>query len=143
MLTLTFQVDAVLLEAMRGPAEVGFYGRRPWSGGLTLVPRVIGYALIPTMAALRTAPGVVTELYQRGSASAAGWPPVAVLGARESDRRSRSSSECLPAERRSLDGPARNGIHVPAQLRRDDPGLHRPLGYDRPGFHGSPASMSA
>ena len=89
MLTLTFQVDAVLLGAMRGPAEVGFY-RAPTLvlEGLTLVPRVIGYALIPTMAALHgTAPGAVTELYRRGSKYLllAGLP-VAVLGVLESDR---------------------------------------------------------
>jgi O-antigen/teichoic acid export membrane protein len=89
MLTLTFQVDAVLLEAMRGPAEVGFY-RAPTLvlEGLTLVPRVIGYALIPTMAALHaSAPEVVTELYRRGSKYLllAGLP-VAVLGILESDR---------------------------------------------------------
>src|SRR5678810_509879 len=50
MITLLFDVDAVLLEAMRGATEVGFY-RAPVQvlAGLTLVPRVIGYAFIPTM----------------------------------------------------------------------------------------------
>ena len=68
MITLFFQVDAVMLEAMRGAREVGFY-RAPVLvlEGLTLVPRVLSYALIPTMAALH--PGdaaAVTELYRRG-----------------------------------------------------------------------------
>jgi O-antigen/teichoic acid export membrane protein len=69
MITLCFQVDAVLLEAMRGPEEVGWY-RAPVLvlEGLTLVPRILGYALIPAMAALHvTAPAAVTELYRRGS----------------------------------------------------------------------------
>jgi O-antigen/teichoic acid export membrane protein len=69
MITLIFDIDAVLLEAMRGPTEVGWY-RAPVQvlGGLTLVPRVLGYAFIPTMAALHaTAPDTVSELYRRGS----------------------------------------------------------------------------
>lgn len=69
VITLFFQVDAVMLEAMRGPKEVGWY-RAPVLilEGLTLVPRILGYALIPTMAALHAAsPAAVTELYRRGS----------------------------------------------------------------------------
>lgn len=69
MITLFFQVDAVMLEQMRGPTEVGWY-RAPVSvlEGLTLVPRILGYALIPTLAALHLrAPAKVTELYRRGS----------------------------------------------------------------------------
>ena len=68
MITLFFQVDAVMLEAMRGSREVGWY-RAPVLvlEGLTLVPRVLSYALIPTMAALHAhnAPAV-TALYRRG-----------------------------------------------------------------------------
>lgn len=69
MITLFFQVDAVMLERMRGAQEVGWY-RAPVNvlEGLTLVPRILGYALIPVMAALHTsAPAKVTELYRRGS----------------------------------------------------------------------------
>ncbi len=68
VITLIFQVDAVLLEAMRGPREVGYY-RAPTQilEGLTLVPRILGFALIPTMAALhQTAPAAVAALYRRG-----------------------------------------------------------------------------
>jgi O-antigen/teichoic acid export membrane protein len=68
MITLFFQVDAVMLEAMRGSREVGWY-RAPVLvlEGLTLVPRVLSYALIPTMAALHaTNAAAVTALYRRG-----------------------------------------------------------------------------
>jgi len=68
MITLFFQVDAVMLEAMRGAREVGWY-RAPVLvlEGLTLVPRVLSYALIPTMAALHaTNAETVTALYRRG-----------------------------------------------------------------------------
>jgi O-antigen/teichoic acid export membrane protein len=84
MITLFFQVDAVMLEAMRGSQEVGWY-RAPVLvlEGLTLVPRVLSYALIPTMAALhpRNA-AAVTGLYRRGCKYLllAGLP-VAVFGA--------------------------------------------------------------
>jgi O-antigen/teichoic acid export membrane protein len=69
MITLFFQVDAVLLEKMRGSREVGWYSAPVRVlEGLTLIPRILGYALIPTMAALyQTAPERVTELYTRGS----------------------------------------------------------------------------
>jgi O-antigen/teichoic acid export membrane protein len=69
VITLFFQVDAVMLEAMRGAREVGYY-RAPvlMLEGLTLVPRILGYALIPTMAAVAAShPETVTELYRRGS----------------------------------------------------------------------------
>jgi O-antigen/teichoic acid export membrane protein len=68
MITLFFQVDAVMLEAMRGAREVGWY-RAPVLvlEGLSLVPRVLSYALIPTMAALHsTNAEAVTTLYRRG-----------------------------------------------------------------------------
>jgi len=57
-----------MLEQMRGVEEVGWY-RAPVLvlEGLTLVPRIFGYALIPTMAALYpTAPESVTALCRRG-----------------------------------------------------------------------------
>src|SRR5262249_37414779 len=63
-----FQIDAVMLERMRGTQEVGWY-RAPVLvlEGLTLVPRIFGYALIPAMAALHPrSPGAVTALYGRG-----------------------------------------------------------------------------
>ncbi len=53
---------------MRGAREVGWY-RAPVLvlEGLTLVPRVLSYALIPTMAALHPGdPAAVTALYRRG-----------------------------------------------------------------------------
>jgi O-antigen/teichoic acid export membrane protein len=89
MITLIFDIDAVLLEAMRGATEVGFY-RAPIQvlGGLTLIPRVIGYAFIPTMAALHaTAPDTVSDLYRRGSKYllVAGLP-IAAFGLLESPR---------------------------------------------------------
>jgi len=68
MITMFFQVDAVMLERMRGAEEVGLY-RAPVLvlEGLTLIPRIFGYALIPTMAALHPrAPEGVTALYRRG-----------------------------------------------------------------------------
>jgi O-antigen/teichoic acid export membrane protein len=69
MITLFFQVDAVLLEKMRNAREVGWYSSPVRVlEGLTLVPRILGYALIPTMAAAwASAPGTVSELYRRGS----------------------------------------------------------------------------
>jgi len=69
MILLFFQLDQVLLEQMRGPLEVGWYAAPVRVlEGLTLVPRILGYALIPTMASLaRRAPGDVTALYARGS----------------------------------------------------------------------------
>jgi O-antigen/teichoic acid export membrane protein len=68
MITMFFQVDAVMLERMRGTEEVGWY-RAPVTvlEGLTLLPRIFGYALIPTMAALHPrSPEGVTALYRRG-----------------------------------------------------------------------------
>jgi O-antigen/teichoic acid export membrane protein len=89
MITLVFQVDTVILEKMRGATEVGWY-RSPVLvlEGLTLVPRILGYALIPTMAAwAATRPEVVTELYGRGSKYLllAGLP-IGAFGWLESDR---------------------------------------------------------
>jgi O-antigen/teichoic acid export membrane protein len=68
MITMFFQVDAVMLERMRGAVEVGWY-RAPVLvlEGSTLVPRIFGYALIPTMAAMHArSPEAVTDLYRRG-----------------------------------------------------------------------------
>jgi O-antigen/teichoic acid export membrane protein len=89
VITLIFQVDALLLEHLRGPREVGYY-RAPTQilEGLLLVPRVLGFALIPTMAALyKTAPGAVTSLYRRGCKYLllAGLP-IAAFGALTADR---------------------------------------------------------
>jgi O-antigen/teichoic acid export membrane protein len=69
MIVLFFQIDQVLLEQLRGPLEVGWYAAPVRVlEGLTLVPRVLGYALIPTMAALYPAAvESVTALYARGS----------------------------------------------------------------------------
>jgi O-antigen/teichoic acid export membrane protein len=88
VILLFFQVDAVLLAHMRGPTEVGWYSAPVRVlEGLTLVPRVLGYALIPTMAALHAkSPGSVTRLYARGCKYLllAGLP-VAAFGALCSD----------------------------------------------------------
>jgi len=68
MITMFFQVDTVILERMRGTQEVGWY-RAPVLvlEGLSLVPRILGYAFIPTMAALHPhSPAGVTALYRRG-----------------------------------------------------------------------------
>jgi O-antigen/teichoic acid export membrane protein len=68
MITMFFQVDTVILERMRGAQEVGWY-RAPVLvlEGLSLVPRILGYAFIPTMAALHPgSPDGVTALYRRG-----------------------------------------------------------------------------
>lgn len=89
VVTLIFQLDAVLLEKMRGPIEVGWY--RPPTfvlEGLTLVPRILGYALIPVMASLHQShPHSVTALYSRGCKYLllVGLP-VAAFGLLESDR---------------------------------------------------------
>jgi O-antigen/teichoic acid export membrane protein len=68
VITLLFQVDIVLLERMRGAAEAGFYSAPVRIlEGLTLVPRILGYALLPTMAALNVrSPAAVGDLYRRG-----------------------------------------------------------------------------
>ena len=89
MITLVFQVDTVILEKMRGATEVGWY-RSPVLvlEGLTMVPRILGYALIPTMAAwAATRPEGVADLYRRGSKYLllAGLP-IGVFGLLESDR---------------------------------------------------------
>ena len=88
MITIFFQVDRVMLERMRGLVEVGWYSTPVFVlEGLTLVPRILGYALIPTMAVLHTTqPERVTELYTRGSKYllAAGLP-VAAFGILASD----------------------------------------------------------
>ncbi len=68
MVTLFFQVDQVMIGQMRGPQESGWY-RAPVLvlEGLTLVPRILGYAFIPAMAAWhRSSPASVTALYRRG-----------------------------------------------------------------------------
>jgi O-antigen/teichoic acid export membrane protein len=69
MITLFFQVDTVMLEHMRSDREVGWYvAPVRVLEGLSILPRIIGFALIPTMAALHArAPEKVTELYRRGS----------------------------------------------------------------------------
>jgi O-antigen/teichoic acid export membrane protein len=89
VITLVFQLDIVLLESFRGPTEAAWY-RTPTLilEGLTLVPRFLGYALIPVMASLhRTAPASVGELYRRGCKylTLAGLP-IAAFGILASDR---------------------------------------------------------
>jgi O-antigen/teichoic acid export membrane protein len=68
-ITMFFQVDAVMLEQMRTAREVGWYSAPVRVlEGLTLVPRILGYALIPTLAALHaTSPSAVSALYRRGA----------------------------------------------------------------------------
>jgi O-antigen/teichoic acid export membrane protein len=89
VVTLIFQVDSVLLGYMRGALEVGWY-TSPTSvlEGLTLVPRILGYALIPVMASLvQTQPAAVTALYRRGAKYLLLVSlPVAAFGLLESER---------------------------------------------------------
>jgi O-antigen/teichoic acid export membrane protein len=68
VILMFFQVDAVMLEKMRGAQELGWYSAPVRVlEGLTLVPRILGYALIPTMAALHLGPReAVSRLYRRG-----------------------------------------------------------------------------
>jgi O-antigen/teichoic acid export membrane protein len=68
MVTLLFNADKVILEHLRGQREAGFYGTPVQIlEGLTLIPRVLSYAFLPTMAALWVkAPGEVTAMYRRG-----------------------------------------------------------------------------
>lgn len=63
-----FQIDIVMIERIRGTQEAGLYGLPTLVlEGLTLVPRILGYALIPTMAALYArSPEGVADLYRRG-----------------------------------------------------------------------------
>jgi O-antigen/teichoic acid export membrane protein len=87
MILLFFQLDQVLLEQWRGPLEVGWYAAPVRVlEGLTLVPRILGYALIPTMAALYPrSPDAVTALYARGSKYLlVTGLPIAAFGALES-----------------------------------------------------------
>jgi O-antigen/teichoic acid export membrane protein len=68
MVTLLFNADKVILEHLKGTEEAGFYGVPVQIlEGLTLIPRILSYALLPTMAALFVrAPGEVTGIYRRG-----------------------------------------------------------------------------
>jgi O-antigen/teichoic acid export membrane protein len=69
MITVFFFIGTVMLERMRGAQEAGWYSA-PLRvlEGLTLLPRVIGYTFIPTMAAAHLAePEMVGKLYRRGS----------------------------------------------------------------------------
>jgi O-antigen/teichoic acid export membrane protein len=88
MILMFFQVDQVLLSLMRSDAEVGYYGAPvKVLEGLTLVPRILAYAFIPTMAALHAAsPQEVTGLYKRGSeALLSVGLPIAAFGALTAD----------------------------------------------------------
>ena len=69
MVTLFFQVNQVLLERIKGAEEVAYFATPALVlEGLTLVPRILGFALIPTMAALAfRAPASLTVLYRRAS----------------------------------------------------------------------------
>jgi O-antigen/teichoic acid export membrane protein len=69
MVTLFFQVDQVLLEYLRGAEEVAYYAAPVLVlEGLTLVPRVLAFALLPTMAELAArAPGPLSVLYRRAT----------------------------------------------------------------------------
>jgi O-antigen/teichoic acid export membrane protein len=68
MVTLLFQVDRVLLEHLKDQTTAGFYGVPVQIlEGLSLFPRVISYAFLPTLAALFVrAPEEVRGVYRRG-----------------------------------------------------------------------------
>jgi O-antigen/teichoic acid export membrane protein len=68
MVSLLFLVDTLLLEKISGAEAAGFYGVPVQIlEGLALVPRVVSYALLPTMAAaFARAPAEVTGVYRRG-----------------------------------------------------------------------------
>jgi O-antigen/teichoic acid export membrane protein len=89
VITLIFSVDTVILERLRGVDEAGLY-RAPVMvlEGLNIVPRVLAYAFLPTMAAwYMRSPAVVTGLYRRGCRYLllVGLP-IAAFGVLESDR---------------------------------------------------------
>ncbi len=106
VVTLIFQVDAVLLEKMRGPIEVGWY--RPPTfvlEGLTLVPRILGYALIPVMASLhKSQPDSVTALYRAAASTCSSWAsrsPRSVFSNRTASSRRSSTWRMRRAPRRA------------------------------------------
>jgi len=67
-ITLFSQLNQVLLEEMRGVTEAGYFAAPVrLVEGFTLVPRILSYALIPTMAGVfASEPAAVTRLYARG-----------------------------------------------------------------------------
>ena len=69
MITIFFKVGTVILEQVRGAMETGYYSLPiQVLEGLTLVPRILSYALIPTMALLHARDaGAVAKLYRRGT----------------------------------------------------------------------------
>jgi O-antigen/teichoic acid export membrane protein len=69
MVMIFFAIDQVLLKQFKGEKEVGYYATPVLLlEGLSLVPRIFGYALIPTMAALHlSAPEALTALYRRAA----------------------------------------------------------------------------
>jgi O-antigen/teichoic acid export membrane protein len=81
MITIFFKVGTVILGYIHGETEVGYYSLPiQVLEGLTLVPRILSYALIPTMAVLHTRDAeAVAKLYRRGTKYllVAGLPVVA------------------------------------------------------------------
>jgi hypothetical protein len=147
MITLVFQVDTVILEKMRGAIEVGWYGSPVLVlEGLTLVPRILGYALIPTMAALGG--------HAAGSRGGALPARVEVPAPRRAAHRRLRPARVGPVRRDALRShlraerrpraspPARGHVHVPLQLRRDRARLRQSLGHDRRRLHAWPWSST-
>lgn len=69
MITIFFQIDSVMLSFMRNPEEVGWYSASyKLIEMLTAIPRVISYALLPTMSILYTSnKPPITQICQRAS----------------------------------------------------------------------------
>lgn len=69
MITIFFQIDAVMLSFMRTPEEVGWYSASyKIIEMLTAIPRIIAYALLPTLSLLHiTSKSHVTKLYHKAS----------------------------------------------------------------------------
>lgn len=69
MITIFFQIDAIMLSFMRNPQEVGWYSASyKLIEMLTAIPRVIAYALLPTLSILHTSStSAITPIYRKAS----------------------------------------------------------------------------
>lgn len=69
MITIFFQIDAVMLSFMRNPQEVGWYSASyKLIEMLTAIPRVIAYALLPTLSILHiSSTSTITPICRKAS----------------------------------------------------------------------------